>query len=132
MSFFTDALGDPMISAGTIKMTIRKGYYESGFLKYRDESKPFFAKKSVQPLEPEEAQLMGFPDYSTNQFITIFSLKKIPMPSKTNEAIIVRFNQTDWYVRKVLPFVWDMGTPMEMGYYEVVLSRFNENEINPD
>lgn len=132
MSFFADALGDPMISAGTIKMTVRKGFYESGFLKYRDVSKSFYAKKSVQPLEPEEAQLMGFPDYSTNQFITIYSLKKIPMPSKTNEAVIVRFNQTDWYVRKVLPFAWDTGTPMEMGYYEAVLSRFNENEINPD
>lgn len=132
MSFFSDALGDPMISAGTIKMTVRKGYYESGFLKFRDQSKSFYAQKSVQPLEPEEAQLMGFPDYSTNQFITIFSLKKIPMPSKTNEAVIVRFNQTDWYVRKVLPFVWDAGTPMEMGYYEAVLSRFNETEINPD
>ena len=113
-------------------MTVRKGYYESGFLKFRDASRTFYAQKSVQPLEPEEAQLMGFPDYSTNQFITIFSLKKIPMPSKTNESVIVRFNQTDWYVRKVLPFVWDAGTPMEMGYYEAVLSRFNETEINPD
>ena len=84
MSFFSDALGDSMISAGTLKMTLRKGYYESGFLKYRDTSKSFYAKKSVQPLEPEEAQLMGFPDYSTNQFITIFSLKKIKVFSSTN------------------------------------------------
>ena len=94
--------------------------------------KKFVAKKSVQPLSPDEAQLQGFPDYGTNEFITIFSLKEIPMPSNKQEAIVVHFNNKNWYVRRVLPFVWDKGTPMEMGYYETILSRYNENQLNPD
>lgn len=132
MSFFTDAMGDSMISGGTIKLRIRKTFYDSGFSESQDIPQTFWAKKSVQPLEPEEAQLRGFPDYSTNQFIVIYSLKKIPMPSNKLESVIVTFNKKDWYVRKVQPFVWDEGTPMEMGYYEVILSRFNEDQINPD
>lgn len=132
MSFFSDALGDSMISGGIVTMKMRRVYYDSGMAETDERQISFHARKSVQPLEPEEAQLKGFPDYSTNQFITIFSLKKIPMPSKKLESIIVTFNGKDWYVRKVLPFVWDEGTPMEMGYYEVILSRFDENNINPD
>ena len=54
------------------------------------------------------------------------------MPSKKGEAIIIHFNKKDWYVRRVLPWVWDEGTPMELGYYEVTLSRFNEEEVNPN
>lgn len=132
MSFFSDALGDSMISGGTVKMRMRKGFYNSGLLEYVDEPVTFLARKSIQPLEPEEAQVKGFPDYSTNQFMTIYSLKKIPMPSKKMEAVIITFNNTDWYVRKVMPFVWDEGTPFQMGYYEVTLSRFNETDINPN
>lgn len=132
MSFFSDALGDNMISGGVITMKMRKVYYDAGIAETDERPISFRARKSIQPLEPEEAQLKGFPDYSTNQFITIFSLKKIPMPSKKLESIIVTFNGKDWYVRKVLPFVWDEGTSMEMGYYEVILSRFDENNINPD
>ncbi len=132
MSFFTDAMGDSMISGGRIKLRIRKTFYDSGFSESQDIPQTFWAKKSIQPLEPEEAQLRGFPDYSTNQFIVIYSLKKIPMPSNKLESVIVNFNNKDWYVRKVQPFVWDEGTPMEMGYYEVILSRFNEDQINPD
>lgn len=132
MSFFTDALGDKMISGGTIKMVMRKVFYNSGMAESQDVPVTFFAQKSIQPLEPEAAQLQGFPDYSTNQFITIYSLKKIPMPSNKLEAVKITFNNKDWYVRKVLPFVWDEDTPMQMGYYEVTLSRFNEGQINPD
>lgn len=132
MSFFTDALGDNMISGGTIKMRMRRVYYDSGMAETEEQPISFLAKKSIQPLEPEEAQTRGFPDYSTNQFITIYSLKKIPMPSKNLESIIITFNKKDWYVRKVLPFIWDEGTPMELGYYEVILSRFDENNINPN
>lgn len=132
MSFFSDALGDSMISGGIITMKLRKVYYDDGIAEVDERPITFRARKSIQPLEPEEAQLRGFPDYSTNQFITIYSLKKIPMPSKNLESVIVTFNGKDWYVRKVLPFIWDEGTAFEMGYYEVILSRFEENQINPD
>lgn len=132
MSFFDDALGDPMISGGVITMNLRSVFYDSGFASTTVKRQKFRARKSVQPLTPDEAQVMGFPDYGTNEFITIYSLKAIPMPSKEGEAVVVTFNKKDWYVRKVLPFVWDKDTPMELGYYEVVLSRFNEIEVNPD
>lgn len=132
MSFFTDALGDRMISGGVMKLTARVVLYQDGMATYELKQIPFTARKSIQPLYPEEAQLAGYGDYGTNEFITIYALKKIPMPSKKGEAVIVRFNKTDWYVRKVLRFVWDEGTPLELGYYEVTLSRFNETEVNPN
>ncbi|MBQ2176732.1 MAG: hypothetical protein II453_17370 [Alphaproteobacteria bacterium] len=132
MSFFTDALGDTMFCAGTITVTVKSIYYDNGFAKNTSREKKFIAKKSVQPLSPDEAQLQGFPDYGPNEFITIFSLKEIPMPSNKQEAVVVKFNGKSWYVRKVLPFVWDKDTPMEMGYYETILSRYNENQLNPD
>ena len=57
MSFFTDAMGDSMISGGTIKLRIRKTFYDSGFSESQDIPQTFWAKKSIQPLEPEAAQL---------------------------------------------------------------------------
>lgn len=131
-SFFSDALGDSMISGGVIKLYMRTVTYVNGFETHTTRPIKFLARKSCQPLTPEEAQLQGFGDYSTNEFMTIYSLKKIPMPSKEGKAIVVRFNKIDWYVRKVQPWVWDAGTPMELGYYEITLSRFNENEVNPN
>lgn len=131
-SFFQDALGDWMISGGVMKMTARVVMYEDGMQTHVVKRMNFTARKSIQPLYPEEAQLQGYGDYGTNEFITIFTTKKIPMPSNKMEAVIVRFNKTDWYVRKVLRFVWDEDTPMELGYYEVTLSRFNESEVNPN
>lgn len=131
-NFFQDALGDLMISGGVMTMSVRRVLYVDGFAKHETQPKKFHARKSIQPLYPDEAQLMGFGDYGTNEFITIYSLKKIPMPSKKGEAIIIHFNKKDWYVRRVLPWVWDEGTPMELGYYEVTLSRFNEEEVNPN
>lgn len=132
MSFFTDALGDTMFCAGSISVKVKRVYYIDGIAQSTEREKTFVAKKSVQPLSPDEAQLQGFPDYGTNEFITIFSLKEIPMPSNKQEAVIVRFNNKNWYVRKVLPFVWDKDTPMEMGYYETILSRYNDTQLNPD
>ena len=132
MSFFTDALGDTMFCAGTISITVKTVYYMDGIATNTSRVKKFVAKKSVQPLSPDEAQLQGFPGYGTNEFITIFSLKEIPMPSNKQEAVVVTFNNKNWYVRRVLPFVWDKGTPMEMGYYETILSRYNETQLNPD
>lgn len=132
MSFFSDALGDTMISGGVVTATAQTIFYNSGIAEKAQRPWKFKAKKSVQPLSPDEAQLQGFPDYATNQFITIYSLKKIPMPSGKGEEVIVRFNNKDWKVRKVLPWVWDEGTAMELGYYEVTLSRFDPNKINPD
>lgn len=132
MSFFTDALGDTMFCAGTITVTVKTVFYDRGLAKSSTREKKFVAKKSVQPLSPDEAQLQGFPDYGTNEFITIFSLKEIPMPSNKQEVVVVRFNNKNWYVRRVLPFVWDKDTSMEMGYYETILSRYNENQLNPD
>ena len=85
MSFFTDALGDSMISGGNVTGTVHHIYYNSGFAEMVDKPWKFKAKKSIQPLSPEEAQLMGYPDYSTNEFITIFSLQKIPMPTKMTQ-----------------------------------------------
>lgn len=131
-SFFSDVLGDNMIAGGTISLIMRKVTFVDGFQTHETKPLKFLARKSCQPLSPDEAQLQGFGDYGTNEFMTIYSLKKIPMPSKTGEAIIVRFNKKDWYVRKVQPWIWDEGTPMELGYYEVTLSRFNENEVNPN
>ena len=131
-SFFSDALGDSMIAGGTISLYMRKVTFVDGFQTHVSTPVKFLARKSCQPLSPDEAQLMGFGDYGTNEFMTIYSLKKIPMPSKKGEAMVVRFNQKDWYVRKVQPWVWDEGTPMELGYYEITLSRFNENEVNPN
>ena len=132
MSFFSDALGDNMIAGGTISLTMRKVLYVDGFQTHETRKIKFIARKSCQPLTPDEAQLQGFGDYGVNEFMTIYSLKKIPMPSKKGEAVIVRFNKKDWYVRKVQPWIWDEGTPMELCYYEVTLSRFNENEVNPN
>lgn len=132
MSFFDDALGDPMISGGVIELTARQVLFVDGFTEYAEKPIKFKARKSCQPLSPDEAQLMGFGDYGTNEFMTIFSTKEIPMPKAKGEAIIVRFNRKDWYVRKVLPWVWDKGTPLELGYYEIILSRFNEEKVNPD
>lgn len=131
-SFFQDALGDWMISGGTVTLTARRTLLIDGFATREDKPIRFVARKSCQPLSPDEAQLMGFGDYGTNEFITIYTLKKLPMPSKSGEVIIVRFNKKDWYVRRVLPWTWDEGTPMEMGYWEVTLSRYNENEVNPN
>lgn len=131
-SFFQDALGDWMISGGVMQLTARVVLYEDGMATHETKKIKFNARKSIQPLYPDEAQLQGFGDYGTNEFITIYSLKKIPMPSNRMEAVVVRFNKKDWYVRKVLPFVWDEGTPMQLGYYEITLSRFNENEVNPN
>ena len=131
-SFFSDALGDSMIAGGTISLSMRKVLFIDGFQTHETVPVKFLARKRCQPLSPDEAQLQGFGDYGTNEFMTIYSLKKIPMPSKKGEAIIVRFNKKDWYVRKVQPWIWDEGTPMELGYYEVTLSRFNENEVNPN
>lgn len=130
-SFFEDALGDPMISAGRVKLTVRTVRYVDGMAEYVETPKKFFCLKSNQPLSPEAAQLKGFGDYATNEFLTIFSLKEIPMPRKEGEDIIVQFNNRNWYVRKVLPFVWDRDTPLEMGYYEVILSKYSDKELNP-
>lgn len=132
MSFFEDALGDPMISGGVIQLTARTVLFMDGVAEYVEKPISFKARKSCQPLSPDEAQTMGFGDYGTNEFITIFSLKEIPMPKNKGEVVIVKFNHKDWYVRKVLPWVWDKGTPLEMGYYEIILSRFNEEKVNPD
>lgn len=132
MSFFTDAIGDHMISGGTIKVTAMEVYYEDGEGKRIEKPFKFKAKKSCQPLYPEEAQLMGFGDYGTNEFLTIYALQEIPMPSNKLVAVKVHFNKKDWYVRKVLPWVWNQGTPFEYGYWEVTLSRFNETEVNPN
>jgi hypothetical protein len=131
-NFFQDVLGDSMISGGIMTVSVKTVLYVDGFATHETKSKKFKARKSIQPLTPDEAQLMGFGDYGTNEFITIYSLKKLPMPSKKGEAIVVHFNNKDWYVRRVLPWVWNEGTPMELGYYEVTLSRFNENEVNPN
>lgn len=131
-SFFQDALGDWMISGGIMTVTAYTVLYEDGFARRVSKPFKFRARKSIQPLSPDEAQLAGYGDYGTNEFITIYSLKKIPMPAKTGEYVVVRFNDKDWYVRKVLPFTWDEGTPMELGYWEIQLSRFVEDEVNPN
>lgn len=130
-SFFQDALGDPMISGGVVTMTVTQVTYIDGMATKISKPKKLRAKKSIQPLSPEEAQLKGYGDYSTNQFYTMFSLQNIPMPSKKGEYTVLHFNGRDWYVRKVEPFIWDEGTPMELGYYEITLSKFNETEVNP-
>lgn len=132
MSFFTDALGDHMISGGTIKVSAMEVIYEDGFGERTEKPFKFKALKSCQPLSPDEAQLMGFGDYGTNEFLTIYSLQKLPMPSQKGFSVKVRFNKKDWYVRKVLPWTWNEGTATEYGYWEVTLSRFNETEVNPD
>lgn len=132
MSFFTDALGDEMIGGGTIKMVARETIYIDGFGEYQTKETPFVAAKSIQPMTADEAQTMGFADYGTNEFITIYSLKKIPMPSKTGDTVTVKFNGKEWFVRKVLPWTWNEGTPFEQGYWDVTLSRFDENNINPN
>lgn len=132
MSFFSDALGDSMISGGTMQVFMRKVLYVDGFQTHETRPIRFLARKSIQPLSPDEAQTQGFGDYGTNEFITIYSLKKIPMPSKKGEVVVLRFNKKDWYVRKIQPWIWDEDTPMQLGYYEVTLSRFNENEVNPN
>lgn len=131
-SFFEDALGDPMISGGALQVTSRRVLYIDGIATYEGRPQRFFVKKSVQPLTPTEAQLQGFADYGVNEFITVYSLKKITMPSKDGEYLVLRFNNKDWFVRKVLPFVWDEGTPFEMGYWETTLSRYLEEELNPN
>lgn len=131
-SFFEDAMGDYMISGGTIKLRGREVLYIDGLANYTEKPFSFRAKKSCQPLYPDEAQLMGFGDYGVNEFMTIFALQEIPMPSNKMSDVIVRFNNKDWYVRKVLPWRWNEDTPMATGYYEVTLSRFNEREVNPN
>ena len=131
-SFFQDALRDKMIGGGQMTLAYRRILRIDGEVTHQERLHTFTAQKSIQPLSPDEAQLMGFGDYGTNEFITIYTLKKIPMPSKKGEVIIVKFNKKDWYVRRVLPWVWDEGTPFQMGYWEVTLSRFNETEVNPD
>lgn len=131
MSFFTDAMGDSMISGGTIKVTAMEVLYEDGFAKHTEKPFKFKALKSCQPLSPDEAQLMGFGDYGTNQFMTIYSLQNLPMPSQEGWSLKITFNNRDWFVRKVLPWVWNEGTPMEYGYWEVTLSRYNTDEVNP-
>jgi len=132
MSFFTDAMGDKMISGGTIKITAMEVLYDDGMATKTEKPFRFKAMKSCQPLSPDEAQLMGFGDYGTNEFITIYALQEIPMPSQNLTAVVVHFNKRDWYVRKVLPWVWNRGTPFEYGYWEVTLSRFNTEEVNPN
>lgn len=131
MSFFTDAMGDHMISGGVIKVTAMEVLYKDGFAIHTEKPFKFKALKSCQPLSPDEAQLMGFGDYGTNQFMTIYSLQNLPMPDQEGLALKVRFNKRDWYVRKVLPWVWNEDTPMEYGYWEVTLSRYNTEEVNP-
>lgn len=101
MSFFMDAIGDDLIGAGTVKITVTTTVYMDGFGEFTTQKKTFTAAKSCQPLSPDEAQLMGFADYGTNEFLTIFTLKKIPMPSKSGETVMVHFNNKDWYVRRV-------------------------------
>lgn len=132
MSFFTDAMGDSMISGGVIQLTAMNVFYQDGFAVRTEKPIKFKALKSCQPLSPDEAQLMGFGDYGVNEFITIYSLKKITMPNQDGYSLKVRFNNKDWYVRKVLPFSWNEGTPLEYGYWEITLSRFNEMEVNPN
>ena len=97
-SFFSDALGDNMIAGGTISLSVRRVTFVDGFQTHTTTPIKFLARKSCQPLSPDEAQLQGFGDYGTNEFMTIYSLKKIPMPSKKGEAIIIKFNKKDWYV----------------------------------
>lgn len=130
-SFFEDALSDPLISAGKIKMTVRKCFYIDGFPEREEKPKRVWGLKSKQPFSADEAKLNGFGDYATNQFIVIYSLQNIPLPKDDGEDIIVHFNNRDWYVRKVSPFVWDQDTPLEMGYYEVILSKYSDKELNP-
>lgn len=131
-SFFEDAMGDSLISGGTIKVRGRSVLYDEGLATYTEKPFNFRAKKSCQPLSPDEAQLMGFGDYGVNQFMTIYALQEIPMPTNKLNDVIVRFNNKDWYVRKVLPWIWNEDTPLQTGYYEVTLSRFNEQEVNPN
>jgi hypothetical protein len=132
MSFFVDALGDEMIGGGIVKLSATSTVYIDGFGTHTTTTTPFKAAKSCQPLSPDEAHTLGFADYGTNEFIVIYSLKKIPMPSKDGDTVMIHFNNKDWYVRKVLPWVWNEGQPSHTGYYEVILSRFNETNINPD
>lgn len=131
MSFFTDALADPLISGGMVTATYKTITYTDGLAQTTSKTQSFRARKSVQPLTPAEALARGYPDYSTNEFYTIYTLKKIPLPSKTNEVVVVHFNQKDWYVRGLLSWVWDEGTPFQQGYFEVVVSRFAPDSINP-
>jgi len=131
-SFFADALGDSLIGAGQVKLVARTTLYVDGFSTHTETITKFTAQKSFQPLTPDEAFALGFGDYGTNEFITLISLKKIPMPSGTGATTVVRFNNKDWYVRKVLPWVWDEGTPFAQGYYEVIMSRFEETKVNPN
>lgn len=131
-SFFEDAMGDYLISGGTIKIRGREVLYDEGMATYFEKPFRFKAKKSCQPLSPDEAQLMGFGDYGVNEFMTIFALQEIPMPSNKMSDVIVTFNNQDWYVRKVLSWRWNEDTPLATGYYEVTLSRFNEKQVNPN
>ena len=132
MSFFTDALADPLISGGIVTATYKTITYENGMAKESSRVETFKARKSVQPLNAAEAQLKGYPDYSVNEFYTIYTLKKISLPTKANQVVIVHFNNKDWYVRGVESFVWDEGTPLQQGYYEVSVSRYAPDSINPD
>ena len=68
-SFFQDALGDWMISGGVMQLTARVVLYEDGMATHETKKIKFNARKSIQPLYPDEAQLQGFGDYGTNEFI---------------------------------------------------------------
>jgi len=131
-NIFFDAFSSPIINGGTIQCVLRTTIYAHGFGSNTEKKVPFIAKKSAQPLTPDEATKMGFGDYGSNEWLIIYSTKKIPMPSGSGENMTIEFNKKEWYVRKVLPWTWDEGTQLERGYYKVYLSRFEETKVNPN
>ena len=131
MSFFTDALADPLISGGVVTASYKTITYVDGFASETSATQTFKARKSVQPMAAAEAQLKGYPDYATNEFYVIYTLKKLPLPAG-NKVVVVHFNNKDWYVRGVTSWVWDEGTPFQQGYYEVAMSRYAPDSVNPD
>ena len=119
MSFFTDALADPLISGGVVTASYKTITYVDGFA------------SETSAMTAAEAQLKGYPDYATNEFYVIYTLKKLPLPAG-NKVVVVHFNNKDWYVRGVTSWVWDEGTPFQQGYYEVAMSRYAPDSVNPD
>lgn len=132
MSFFDDVFGDSMISAGRVKVEIIQTTYVRGEVS-KEVVRSYYLNcpKSTQPLEPAEVKMMGFGDYDTNEYRVLYTVKEIPLPTGSGATTMVTINGKQYYVRKVLPWVWDEHTSLAMGAYKVIVSRYSE-ATNPN
>jgi hypothetical protein len=123
MSFFEDCMGDSMMNAGIVNVKVMDtGYEEGQFVIKNTKTKAIKTAKSMQPLSPEQVEKLGFGEYPDHEFLSLYTLDEIPLPTAEGQIVIISFNGHNYTLRKVLPWVWNVSGG-RMGYFQYIISR---------